>query len=111
SCSHYVFCPLPLPPPCTPLFPYPTLFRSVLVLRRDRPAHPHFRVPLVLPIGGLVSCVLLMTQVERAVWRLGLPFLAVAALLAGRSEEHTSELQSRFDLVCRLLLEKKNDNT
>src|SRR5699024_11836165 len=27
-----------------------------------------------------------------------------------RSEEHTSELQSRFDLVCRLLLEKKNDN-
>src|SRR5699024_11544537 len=33
----------------------------------------------------------------------------LAALLAGgRSEEHTSELQSRFDLVCRLLLEKKN---
>src|SRR5699024_12536100 len=28
---------------------------------------------------------------------------------AGRSEEHTSELQSRFDLVCRLLLEKKNE--
>src|SRR5699024_12181241 len=28
-----------------------------------------------------------------------------------RSEEHTSELQSRFDLVCRLLLEKKNDKT
>src|SRR5699024_11504682 len=38
-----------------------------------------------------------------------------AALIAFRSEEHTSELQSRFDLVCRLLLEKKNklmtDNT
>src|SRR5699024_12203115 len=30
-----------------------------------------------------------------------------AAVLGGRSEEHTSELQSRFDLVCRLLLEKK----
>src|SRR5699024_11519778 len=29
---------------------------------------------------------------------------------SGRSEEHTSELQSRFDLVCRLLLEKKNEN-
>src|SRR5699024_12635315 len=29
----------------------------------------------------------------------------------GRSEEHTSELQSRFDLVCRLLLEKKNKNS
>src|SRR5207249_9732287 len=35
----------------------------------------------------------------------------VAALLdRSRSEEHTSELQSRFDLVCRLLLEKKNNN-
>src|SRR5699024_12805792 len=32
---------------------------------------------------------------------------APAAVLLGRSEEHTSELQSRFDLVCRLLLEKK----
>src|SRR5699024_11465632 len=31
----------------------------------------------------------------------------VAAVIGGRSEEHTSELQSRFDLVCRLLLEKK----
>src|SRR5699024_11600391 len=31
-------------------------------------------------------------------------------VLRGRSEEHTSELQSRFDLVCRLLLEKKNNN-
>src|SRR5699024_11798090 len=33
---------------------------------------------------------------------------AIYALLFPRSEEHTSELQSRFDLVCRLLLEKKN---
>src|SRR5699024_11802066 len=33
---------------------------------------------------------------------------AAAGLAASRSEEHTSELQSRFDLVCRLLLEKKN---
>src|SRR5699024_11619680 len=32
----------------------------------------------------------------------------VSELYAPRSEEHTSELQSRFDLVCRLLLEKKN---
>src|SRR5207249_8600042 len=34
--------------------------------------------------------------------------LVVGTLLVPRSEEHTSELQSRFDLVCRLLLEKKN---
>src|SRR5699024_12443280 len=37
-----------------------------------------------------------------------LPDAAVRHLGAGRSEEHTSELQSRFELVCRLLLEKKN---
>ena len=54
------------------------------------------RVPAVLPVGGLISCLLLMTQVEWAVWRLGLPFLVVAALLAGlaawrrrRAREHT----------------------
>src|SRR5207249_7352916 len=35
-------------------------------------------------------------------------YRTVAYVAAGRSEEHTSELQSRFDLVCRLLLEKKN---
>src|SRR5207249_11889176 len=35
----------------------------------------------------------------------------LAAHLEERSEEHTSELQSRFDLVCRLLLEKKKTNT
>ena len=56
---------------------------SVLVLRRDRVAHRHFRVPVFLPVGGLVSCLLLMTQVEGEVWRRGLPFLAVAAVLAG----------------------------
>src|SRR5207249_12124710 len=38
-------------------------------------------------------------------WDVSLP-----AMHAGRSEEHTSELQSRFDLVCRLLLEKKKKN-
>src|SRR5207249_5430488 len=39
--------------------------------------------------------------------RVGLPALPGRAARATRSEEHTSELQSRFDLVCRLLLEKK----
>src|SRR5699024_12074072 len=36
---------------------------------------------------------------------------AITAAMQGRSEEHTSELQSRFDLVCRLLLEKKKTNS
>ncbi|MFE5774768.1 APC family permease [Brachybacterium sp. NPDC056505] len=55
---------------------------SVLVLRRDRVEHAHFRVPIVLPVGGLISCLLLLTQVEGQVWRRGLPLLAVAAVLA-----------------------------
>src|SRR5438067_13896126 len=42
--------------------------------------------------------------------RLSTPAMSLTEPL-GRSEEHTSELQSRFDLVCRLLLEKKKKNT
>src|SRR5207248_4327672 len=37
-------------------------------------------------------------------------FCAISFVIAPRSEEHTSELQSPYDLVCRLLLEKKNEN-
>src|SRR5699024_12517757 len=37
--------------------------------------------------------------------------ISMSIILEDRSEEHTSELQSRFDLVCRLLLEKKNKKT
>lgn len=56
---------------------------AVLVLRRDAVEHRHFRVPSFLPVAGLVSCIGLATQVEWEVWRLGLPFLAGAAVLAG----------------------------
>lgn len=56
---------------------------AVLVLRRTPVAHRHFRVPAVIPIAAIVSCLLLLTQVEAAVWRLGIPFLAVGAILAG----------------------------
>lgn len=56
---------------------------AVLALRRDQVERRHYRVPIVLPAAGLVSCVLLMTQVEWEVWRLGLPFLAIASLAAG----------------------------
>src|SRR5437868_12233116 len=77
-------------PPRSTLFPYTTLFRS-----RDA------RVRLFSADSALLDFVQ-----QR--------FIADAELLGGsasipsRSEEHTSELQSRFDLVCRLLLEKKN---
>src|SRR2546421_3474973 len=71
-------------PPRSTLFPYTTLFRSPLTPSTWRIA---FEVKLF--------------------WRPPLSTLRRAAEM--RSEEHTSELQSRSDLVCRLLLEKKKD--
>src|SRR5256885_10381720 len=65
-------------PPRSTLFPYTTLFRSVLALSTTSPEAAASASKLV------------------------------AEGLAGRSEEHTSELQSPCNLVCRLLLEKKN---
>src|SRR5438067_5820205 len=70
-------------PPRSTLFPYTTLFRSGLFAQDRRNA---------LVRGELARAM------ARPVELLG---------LGARSEEHTSELQSRFDLVCRLLLEKK----
>lgn len=55
---------------------------SVLVLRRRSGEAEGFRVPIVVPVLAIASCLLLLTQVEAEVWRLGIPFLAVAALLA-----------------------------
>src|SRR3989442_11904886 len=88
-------------PPRSTLFPYTTLFRS-LDSRNDL-SEPVTRARPTTP--------------ERAVGRmghrsrLGDPDLAVALdaveFVEERSEEHTSELQSRPHLVCRLLLEKK----
>src|SRR2546430_8397942 len=78
-------------PPRSTLFPYTTLFRS-----RLRRGHNAF---------GKIDGVLLCFTV-RGIW-IGL--VASRALgFSCRSEEHTSELQSQSNLVCRLLLEKKN---
>src|SRR5258707_7444602 len=67
-------------PPRSTLFPYTTLFRSQVLFRNGRgQAH-----------------------------QMAEPFAANLVAHANRSEEHTSELQSRQYLVCRLLLEKKN---
>src|SRR2546427_8837787 len=72
-------------PPRSTLFPYTTLFRSALRLKPEQvEAHNNFGA---------------------ALQELGQP---EAALAHYRSEEHTSELQSQSNLVCRLLLEKKN---
>src|SRR2546422_5796395 len=64
----------------------------------------------------LADCIDLQTQCKQAHWNVkGPTFIALHKLFdevneAVRSEEHTSELQSRLHLVCRLLLEKKKKN-
>src|SRR2546427_2041945 len=71
-------------PPRSTLFPYTTLFRSSLKCRRSNSPDTLART----------------TAVARG-------FMVPMALISTRSEEHTSELQSQSNLVCRLLLEKK----
>src|SRR5258708_31674346 len=84
-------------PPRSTLFPYTTLFRST---RRSRGywrtqtepirVFPRSRSGLVAPLSKAVC---------------------IRGMISTRSEEHTSELQSPDHLVCRLLLEKKKDNS
>src|SRR5438552_14719811 len=84
------------PPPTSTLFPYTTLFRSTCWGTRISSASPTLTTR-----GG--SSALVVWPSERC--RTG------SELMAGRrSEEHTSELQSPDHLVCRLLLEKKNNS-
>src|SRR2546427_9462738 len=91
-------------PPRSTLFPYTTLFRSRLerlgdVVRRD---HPDVTVlPVVLEPDGDDP----RSRPERT--RRSAPGRIEPLHLPDRSEEHTSELQSQSNLVCRLLLEKK----
>src|SRR2546427_9302319 len=83
-------------PPRSTLFPYTTLFRSPLAGREAR------QVRLLLRLGPVVD------ERQRPDARVGAPRDAERGTQrAVRSEEHTSELQSQSNLVCRLLLEKK----
>src|SRR5205085_10703027 len=98
---------LSLSPSRSPLFPYTTLFRSD---GADR-SHGFARVRLGLEVGDerldLVADESLLLE-QRA----GDPVEGAAVLAQEpRSEEHTSELQSQSNLVCRLLLEKKKKHT
>src|SRR2546427_7161809 len=94
-------------PPRSTLFPYTTLFRSDESLGRTGLLQVGSRVrtrTLVrLAAGAPVRPV--VAELARAV---GDPSVRIAAFDDTRSEEHTSELQSQSNLVCRLLLEKKN---
>src|SRR3712207_7399426 len=90
-------------PPRSTLFPYTTLFRSVEVLAAEvRVAVAVEEVPD--DVEGLDQH--LLPDVGRGPSR---PDHVLVEVLPGRSEEHTSELQSRQYLVCRLLLEKKKN--
>src|SRR2546422_2369254 len=80
-------------PPRSTLFPYTTLFRSA-------------RGDLAMPFAYPLLATFLLTG-GRAREVLGLEVGDVSFDRKTRSEEHTSELQSRLHLVCRLLLEKK----
>src|SRR3712207_8205177 len=92
-------------PPRSTLFPYTTLFRSDYVRVRLSGGTAELAVAVPLAVSG--ASILSTTTVADG-------FLLVPGDLegypAGRSEEHTSELQSRQYLVCRLLLEKKKRN-
>ncbi len=54
---------------------------AVLVLRRDRVEHRHFRAPVVLPVLALVSCAVLLTRLDGAVWVRGLLLVGVGVVL------------------------------
>src|SRR2546427_5352355 len=72
-------------PPRSTLFPYTTLFRSLT----------------------LINDILDLSRIEAGRMELAIENVSVETVFGERSEEHTSELQSQSNLVCRLLLEKK----
>src|SRR5260221_2703929 len=94
-------------PPRSTLFPYTTLFRSnlaalfTLTITDSNTSDDWYAVLLCDTRGSLVI------EQHRAVHQLLRRRAGRDRLRAGRSEEHTSELQSHSDLVCRLLLENK----
>src|SRR2546429_6407836 len=78
-------------PPRSTLFPYTTLFRSIQIAQ----GNPRAAAARLADLEGRAPAA-----------DVGLAYALTGR--ADRSEEHTSELQSRLHLVCRLLLEKKN---
>src|SRR2546429_8715226 len=80
-------------PPRSTLFPYTTLFRSVVL-------DAGHQLALTRGVGIALEGLMVLEQLG--------PQRRHALVVDGRSEEHTSELQSRLHIVCRLLLEKKN---
>src|SRR5256885_10939834 len=90
----------------SPLFPYATLFRSVLIVLRGERLGPRHRHQPHAPPGGVRRRYRLRRDADLGTGGDHQDFRRAAAI-EQRSEEHTSELQSPCNLVCRLLLEKK----
>src|SRR5690349_23190401 len=96
-----------LRPPGSTLFPYTTLFRSHAGQRnRNAGSGPPRRNRTAHPVRAGLSTARHATRRQMAQ---DSSKAEIAQEIRLRSEEHTSELQSRRDLVCRLLLEKKNN--
>src|SRR2546427_3060437 len=96
-------------PPRSPLFPYTTLFRS----RAGPPEFPHLPAPPPLAVRERGRVDQEGRRPHAQADRAPRPDACRRDRAGGgrsRSEEHTSELQSQSNLVCRLLLEKKNKN-
>src|SRR5688500_19150937 len=87
------------PPPSSTLFPYTTLFRSQLCCSGAAVLQDSLTVKTAVPGPGAETCGFIKKNPPSRVDPIGVDL---------RSEEHTSELQSPCNLVCRLLLEKKN---
>src|SRR3712207_8758218 len=83
-------------PPRSTLFPYTTLFRSPLLIVTQLEEYDYAGATAIAVVMLIVSFLVLLALNGLQLWQ--------------RSEEHTSELQSRQYLVCRLLLEKKKNN-
>src|SRR5256885_10615273 len=87
-------------PPRSTLFPYTTLFRSTVTLFEAKPSYEE-------KSGSDLEALLEIKVLERQVARRHARMDHINGYRRVRSEEHTSELQSPCNLVCRLLLEKK----
>src|SRR5256885_11918446 len=98
-------------PPRSTLFPYTTLFRSIRLLpdNSSRPALVSVAVHITDPLELIALTVVVEVRVPVSMVELVTKIVPLGATMASasppRSEEHTSELQSPCNLVCRLLLE------
>src|SRR2546427_4750525 len=89
-------------PPRSTLFPYTTLFRSMFGAPLVQVASEGDSGLPAISVTAAVSC-----AVFPGLRVVSVAYPGLTRTAAGRSEEHTSELQSQSNLVCRLLLEKK----